>query len=115
MASRNPQERPALPREPDDVPSFAMRPFLPAAPRPESAAHARLAHPGTEPDPVAPFLLLQIQGEYEECPGLSVTIEEGARFWGLDLETCARVLATLAARGFLRRTTNGRYEPRPAV
>jgi DNA-binding IclR family transcriptional regulator len=60
-------------------------------------------------------LLLRIQAEFEECSALSVTVEEGARFRGLDCETCARVLRALTESGFLRRTADGRYRMRPGV
>jgi hypothetical protein len=60
-------------------------------------------------------LLQRIRAEFEECLGISITVEEGARFWGLDCETCARVLGALADSGFLRRTADGRYLMRPGV
>jgi hypothetical protein len=47
--------------------------------------------------------------EFEEAPGLQVTIAEGARFWALDLDTCAHVLTRLFDSGFLVRARGGRY------
>ena len=54
-------------------------------------------------------LLLRIQSEYHEMPGLNVTASQAERLWGLDSTTCAFVLTTLIERGFLRRTPAGTY------
>ena len=54
-------------------------------------------------------LLLRVQGEYREMPGLIVTASQAERLWGLDSTTCAMVLATLIERGFLRQTPTGSY------
>ena len=51
----------------------------------------------------------RIREEFEEAPGLQVTIAEGARFWALDLDTCAHVLNHLLHSGFLVRARGGRY------
>ena len=34
-------------------------------------------------------LLLRIEGEYREMPGLSLTVSQAERLWGLDSSTCA--------------------------
>ena len=87
--------------------SFAeTRPALSAAPG---------EHCGGVPGSTSARLILRIRAEFEECLGISVTVEEGARFWGLDRETCAQVLAALVASGFLCRTADGRYRKRPSV
>ena len=54
-------------------------------------------------------LAQRIREEFEEAPGLGVTIDEGARFWGLDAETCEEVLSHLFAAGFLARGNDRRY------
>jgi len=54
-------------------------------------------------------LVQRIREEFEEAPGLRVTVTEAARFWGLDAETCGHVLAQLLASGFLARGGDGRY------
>ena len=54
-------------------------------------------------------LLRQIRGEYEEMPGLSLTLAQAQRLWALDQATCAMVLRTLVERRFLRTTARGRY------
>jgi Fic family protein len=48
----------------------------------------------------------RIQSEYEEMPGLSLTISQAIRFWNLDAPTCARVLEELVEQGYLRRSGN---------
>jgi hypothetical protein len=52
----------------------------------------------------------RIREEFEEAPGLRVTVSEGARFWGLDEGMCEQVLAHLFAAGFLSRGTDLRYQ-----
>jgi hypothetical protein len=54
-------------------------------------------------------LLRRAEGEYREMPGLSLTVPQAARLWGLDSGTCAAVLTTLTDRQVLRRTTTGTY------
>lgn len=40
-------------------------------------------------------------------PGLRLTLWQASRLWGVDAETCQRVVALLTAEGFLRRTPDG--------
>ena len=54
-------------------------------------------------------VLLRVQGEYREMPGLKLTDAQAQRLLGIDCDTCAVVLSTLLERGFLRRTNNGLY------
>ena len=54
-------------------------------------------------------LVQRIREEFEEAPGLRVSVREAARFWGLDEETCGQVLAQLLATGFLAAGRDGRY------
>jgi hypothetical protein len=64
-------------------------------------------------DPAAELALMKlaqrIREEFEEAPGLRVTVREGSRFWGLEERTCAEVLARLLATGFLARSADDRY------
>jgi Fic family protein len=53
--------------------------------------------------------ILRVEGEYREMPGLSLTLPQAARLWGLDRRTCERVLATLIERRVLKRAVNGQY------
>jgi DNA-binding IclR family transcriptional regulator len=53
--------------------------------------------------------LRQIEAEYREMPGLSVTEAQAQRLWGLDKTTCRRALETLVQRGVLRRNRRESY------
>ena len=54
-------------------------------------------------------LVQRIREEFEEAPGLRITIDQGVRFWALDVETCQFVLTHLHETGFLVKTVDGRY------
>ena len=46
----------------------------------------------------------RIRADFREMPGLRITVQQGARLWNLDTETCGRVLDELVAEGVLVRT-----------
>jgi hypothetical protein len=54
-------------------------------------------------------VLVRVESEYLEMPGLNLTEAQARRLWGLDGETCSAVLTTLIKRGVLRRSANGTY------
>jgi predicted transcriptional regulator of viral defense system len=54
-------------------------------------------------------VLVRVQSEYLEMPGLKLTEAQARRLWGLDGNTCRVVLVTLIERGFLKRSPNGHY------
>ena len=54
-------------------------------------------------------LLVRVQAEYREMPGLSLTMRQAERLWNLDSSTCGRVLELLIDQQFLRRTAMGFY------
>jgi hypothetical protein len=54
-------------------------------------------------------VLLRVEGEYREMPGLSLTLPQAARLWGLDHSTCELVLTSLTDRRVLKRASNGAY------
>jgi hypothetical protein len=54
-------------------------------------------------------LLLRVEGEYREMPGLSLTVRQAERLWGIDAGTCASVLTALVERRVLTRTESGAY------
>jgi hypothetical protein len=60
-------------------------------------------------------LVQRIQKEFEEAPGLAITVDGAVRFWALDATTCQRVLTHLHATGFLVKSTDGHFKRRPAV
>jgi len=43
----------------------------------------------------------RIRGEYIEMPGLSLTVTQAARFWGLNAGTLEQSLSSLVESGFL--------------
>ena len=54
-------------------------------------------------------LIVRVRGEYREMPGLSLTIPQAQRLWGLEDSTCRTLLERLVASRFLRRTRTGRF------
>jgi len=54
-------------------------------------------------------VMLRVESEYREMPGLSLTLPQAARLWGLDHRTCERVLARLVERRVLKRALNGTF------
>jgi hypothetical protein len=54
-------------------------------------------------------LVHRIESEYREMPGLNLSVEQAQRLWGLDRETCLRVLTLLVTRRVLRRTRADTY------
>jgi hypothetical protein len=56
-------------------------------------------------------LTQRIREEFEAAPWLRFTVDEAAQFWGLDLEVCRQVLASLIASGFLVSGADDRVAP----
>ena len=54
-------------------------------------------------------MLLRVQGEFLEMPGLRVTEAQARRLWGLDADCCGAVLRELVLANFLFRTHNGAF------
>lgn len=54
-------------------------------------------------------LAQRIREEFEEAPGLRITLDEASRFWGLDEDTCGQVLSHLLTTGFLAKDVDERY------
>ena len=54
-------------------------------------------------------LLVRVQSEYLEMPGLRLTEAQARRLWGLSGNTCRIVLTTLINQRFLKRSENGHY------
>ena len=59
--------------------------------------------------PTMTELSLRIRGEFMEMPGLRLTREQACRLWGLDTQTCQRLLFTLVTARFLAEAPDGRY------
>lgn len=54
-------------------------------------------------------LLHRARAEYQEMPGLRLTLSQATRLWGLDRVTCVGLLDVLMNAGFLARTADGCY------
>jgi DNA-binding IclR family transcriptional regulator len=48
-------------------------------------------------------------GEYDEMPGLNVTLQQAQRLWHLDEATCVQILTVLVEQRFLTRTSRRTY------
>lgn len=55
-------------------------------------------------------LVQRLREEFEETPGLRLTVREASRFWALDELTCALVMTELADQGFLARGVDNRFQ-----
>jgi len=55
-------------------------------------------------------LVQRIREEFEEIPGLRLTVREASRFWALDETTCGLVLAELETSGFLALGRDNRFQ-----
>jgi hypothetical protein len=53
------------------------------------------------PDQADEALKVRIRAEFLEMPGLSVTCQQAQRLWGVDRDTCSRLIASLVDEGFL--------------
>jgi hypothetical protein len=62
----------------------------------------------------APTVFERVRGEFNEMPGLQLTIPQAARLWGMEHSACRRVIDALVDAAFLRWTAAGtvvRTEP----
>jgi hypothetical protein len=61
---------------------------------------ATIASPGAASrgpsDTIRPSVIQRIQAEYAEMPGLTLTLPQAARLWGLDVGQSERLLSELA-------------------
>lgn len=54
-------------------------------------------------------LIERARGEYLEMPGLSLTVPQAGRLWGMDPSASRRLLDTLVAERFLTKTHAGTF------
>jgi hypothetical protein len=54
-------------------------------------------------------LVVRVRGEYREMPGLSLTVVQARRLFGLEHSTCQMLFDRLVDARFLRRTRHGRF------
>lgn len=52
-------------------------------------------------------LVERVRGEFNEMPGLELTVPQAARLLGIEPEKCKDVIDSLVASSFLRRTPDG--------
>ena len=52
-------------------------------------------------------LTLRIRSEFNESPGMCLTLRQAARLFGIAPEQCAQIVERLVADDFLRWTRNG--------
>jgi hypothetical protein len=57
----------------------------------------------------AEVLVGRIRAEYEEMPGLTLTLGQAARLWNRDARELERLLKALVSEGFLVRSAQGVY------
>jgi len=74
----------------------------------ENVMAYRVRHPETASLPEEPELR-RIRGEYLERPGLRLTRPQAQRLWGLDEETCMKLLNRLVDLKFLVLRADGNY------
>jgi hypothetical protein len=55
----------------------------------------------------ASLVFERIRGEFNEMPGLQLTIAQAARLWGMDQAACRRIIDALVDAAFLRWTPSG--------
>ena len=48
-------------------------------------------------------LAARVRAEFLEMPGMHLTLPQAQRLWGLDAETCERVITMLVSNKVLRR------------
>jgi hypothetical protein len=60
----------------------------------------------------APAIVERVRGEFTEMPGLSPTLAQAARLFGLQAEECRGVLELLLQEEFLRCGSDGQYRIR---
>src|SRR5215467_7960986 len=54
-------------------------------------------------------LVRRIVAEFDDMPGLALTVSQASRFLGVDHMACARILEALQTNGTLRRTAQNLY------
>ena len=53
--------------------------------------------------------LNRMLSEFTALPGLTLTLGQARRLWGLEPRSCQRLLSQLVKRGALSRTPDGRF------
>ncbi len=78
-----------------------------------ASVHSSLAECRAElSDALMSSVIERIRAEYVEMPGLSMTLPQAARLWGLSTPRPERLLSTLVRSGFLLCDRTGLYRRR---
>ena len=64
------------------------------------------------PDAITSSVVQRIRGEYTEMPGLTLTVRQAARLWGLEVPQSQRLLSELLDNRFLVADASGAYRRR---
>lgn len=59
--------------------------------------------------PALSTLLSRVRGEFQEMPGMHITLDQAMRLWAMDRETCTSVLGYLTATHFLDCDRHGKF------
>ena len=59
-------------------------------------------------------LLLRVRGEFQEMPGLRLSLAQACRLWQMDGTTCLAILEQLIVERYLYRTGEGMYVALPS-
>ena len=92
---------------PSEPPTFADIPFVPAAasrPAQTPAERRNLAARKT--------LIRRVRSEFEEMPGLCLTLAQASKLFGISSDACARIFSQLSEEGLLRPIRNSTYARR---
>jgi hypothetical protein len=54
-------------------------------------------------------LVTRVRAEFHDMPGLTLTVPQAGRLFGIAGDACTRILATLVREGLLRRQIDGTY------
>ena len=60
-------------------------------------------------------IVRRVCSEFEEMPGMCLTLPQAVRLFGISADVCERVLLELVADGWLRAAPNGHYTRRIAA
>jgi hypothetical protein len=60
-------------------------------------------------------LLQRVRAEFEEFPGVKLTVKQAQRLFGIRQDVCERVLDSLVRDGFMRRNPDGCYGRRQSA
>jgi hypothetical protein len=92
------------------VPSCMATTAFPAADEANGLAHALLApeHQSPACDGIATWCAI-VRADFDDVPGMRLTVESARRLWSVDPDTCRRVLERLVDSDFLIRGADGRY------